>query len=85
MLLREAHFRILLRSFISFLDWYIEGGRTEFMGNKIFFVNFQISFVSQTFILWLFAVSDIVFDKGLGGNTDSINVVLYLCFIVFIF
>ena len=54
------------------------------MENLIFF-RLSEFLLFQKHLVYLFAVFNIVFDTGLGGNTDRLNVVLYLCFIVFIF
>ena len=55
------------------------------MGNKFFFEFLNFFCFSNIYFIGFIRSIPHCIDKGLGGNTDSINVVLYSCFIVFIF
>ena len=59
------------------------GGHTSWQINFFEFLHFF--WFHKNLVYNYSQYFDIVFDKGLGGNTDRINLVLYLCFIVFIF
>ena len=69
-----------VNSFVFYIGEFGVGGHSSW--NFFFFFEFLKFFVvAPTVILWFYSHYSRCIDLG---NTDSINLVLYLCFIVFI-